>query len=269
MPDQISYDLLDSSLDTDGVLRIILNDPKRRNALSEEMLRLLSRAFDEAAQNSSIKVVVLSSSVSVFCSGHDLREISSQRKQVDRGEKYFRKILSSCSDVMQKIVNCPKPVIAEVGGIATAAGCQLAASCDLIVASEEAKFCTPGVNIGLFCSTPMVALSRCISNKHAMEMLLTGDMITAKRAAEIGLVNTVVPADKLTISSSDLAKRIASKSLATLALGKSAFYKQKEMDLAEAYIYASQVMTENMMIYDAEEGINAFLEKRKPLWRDE
>jgi len=205
----------------------------------------------------------------VFCAGHDLKEMTSGRQNADRGRAYFTKILTQCSRVMQKIVTCPKPVIAEVGGVATAAGCQLVASCDLAVAAEAAQFCTPGVHIGLFCSTPMVALSRNLANKHAMEMLLTGDMVPASRAAEMGLVNKVAPTADLANASMALARKIAAKSTVTLARGKRAFYKQKEMDLADAYIYAAEVMVENMLARDAEEGIAAFIEKRPPEWRDE
>ena len=173
-----------------------------------------------------------------------------------------------CSDVMQGIVSCPKPVIAEIDGVATAAGCQLVASCDLAIATENSKFSTPGVHIGLFCSTPMVALSRNVSHKHAMEMLLTGDMTSASHAAEIGLINRVVPANDITAAANELAQKIASKSSMTLSTGKLAFYEQREKTLSEAYQYASKVMVENMLAHDAEEGINAFIEKRAPKWTD-
>ena len=191
------------------------------------------------------------------------------RQNADRGRAYFTKILNQCSSVMQKIVTCPKPVIAEINGVATAAGCQLVASCDLAVASKDAQFCTPGVHIGLFCSTPMVALSRNLANKHAMEMLLTGDMVPAARAAEMGLVNQVVPSAELRAASMALAEKIAAKSSLTVATGKRAFYRQKEMDLAAAYEYASEIMADNMLAHDAQEGIAAFIEKRAPDWRDE
>ena len=205
----------------------------------------------------------------MFCAGHDLKEMTAGRQNADRGRAYFTKILNQCSSVMQKIVTCPKPVIAEIDGIATAAGCQLVASCDLAVASEDAQFCTPGVHIGLFCSTPMVALSRNLANKHAMEMLLTGDMVSAWRAAEIGLANKVVPSAELRAASMALASKIAAISSLTVATGKRAFYHQKEMDLVAAYNYASNIMVENMLASDAEEGISAFIEKRVPDWRDE
>jgi len=258
-----------STQDSDRILRLILNDPNRRNALSEEMLAALDVAFDAASANPDVRVVILAAAGPVFCAGHDLKEMTANRQNADQGRGYFTKILNQCSSVMQKIVTCPKPMIAEIDGVATAAGCQLVASCDLAVASDAAQFCTPGVHIGLFCSTPMVALSRNLANKHAMEMLLTGDMVPASRAAEIGLVNHIVPAAELTAASMALAQKIAAKSSLTLATGKRAFYQQKEMDLADAYIYAAEVMVENMLARDAEEGIAAFIEKRPPDWRDE
>ena len=262
-------ELLRSTQSTVGVLRLELNDPSRRNALSEAMLVSLSEAFDHAGNNPDVRVIILASIGPVFCSGHDLKEMTAGRNSADRGRTYFANILSQCSSVMQKIVTCPKPVIAEIDGVATAAGCQLVASCDLAVASEIAQFCTPGVHIGLFCSTPMVALSRNLANKHAMEMLLTGDMVPASRAAEMGLVNQVVPSAELRAASIALAGKIAAKSSLTVATGKRAFYQQKEMDLAAAYNYASEIMVENMLARDAEEGIAAFIEKRAPDWRDE
>ena len=252
-----------------GILRLTLNDPDRRNALSEEMLAAFADALDQATDNPDVRVLILAAAGPVFCAGHDLKQMTLARKNADRGRAYFTKILTQCSRVMQKIVTCPKPVIAEVGGVATAAGCQLVASCDLAVASDAAQFCTPGVNIGLFCSTPMVALSRNLANKHAMEMLLTGDMLPASRAAEMGLVNQIVPEAELAAASMALAQKIAAKSSLTLATGKHAFYQQKEMDLAEAYVYAAEVMVKNMLARDAEEGIAAFVEKRAPDWRDE
>ncbi|WP_299381108.1 enoyl-CoA hydratase [uncultured Kiloniella sp.] len=251
-----------------GILRLTLNDDKRRNALSEEMLRKLKDAFSSAAADASVRVVVLAAKGPVFSSGHNLKEMTAAREHDDRGRVYFVKILALCSEVMQGIVACPKPIIAEVSGIATAAGCQLVATCDLAVASDTAQFSTPGVHIGLFCSTPMVALSRNVSNKHAMEMLLTGDMISAARAAEIGLINRVTSASELGDAVFKLAQKIASKSSLTLATGKRAFYEQREMNLSKAYEYASNVMVENMLAFDAEEGIGAFVEKREPQWRD-
>ncbi len=263
-----SADILLRDLSTDGILRLTLNDVARRNALSEAMLLELGTAIAEAGQDRSVRVIVLAANGPAFCAGHDLKEMTTGRKAPDRGRAYFTKVMVQCSGVMQGIVNCPKPVIAEVTGVATAAGCQLVASCDLALAAESAKFSTPGVHIGLFCSTPMVALSRNTANKHAMEMLLTGDMLPAARAAEIGLVNYAVPEAELTSATMDVARKIASKSSMTLATGKRAFYAQREMPLAEAYDYASQVMVENMLAEDAEEGIGAFIEKRAPRWQD-
>lgn len=260
--------LLLQDLDAEGVLRLTLNSPSKRNALSEDMLTALGQAFAEAGENPKVRVIVLAANGPAFCAGHDLKEMTAGRDAPDNGRVYFSRIMNLCAGVMQGIVNCPKPVIAEVSGIATAAGCQLVASCDLAVADEGAKFSTPGVHIGLFCSTPMVALSRNVSNKHAMEMLLTGDMTSATRAAEIGLVNYAVPAEDLRDTVMTMARKIASKSSMTLATGKRAFYTQREMPLTEAYAYAAQVMVENMLARDAEEGINAFIEKRAPQWQD-
>lgn len=260
--------LLLRELDGDGILRLTLNDARRRNALSEAMLAELATAFAGAGADPSVRVVILAANGPAFCAGHDLKEMTAGRAAPDRGRAYFAKVMAMCSGVMQGIVNCPKPVIAEVAGIATAAGSQLVASCDLAVAAETAQFSTPGVHIGLFCSTPMVALSRNVGSKHAMEMLLTGDMTPAARAAEIGLVNRVVAAEALREATLTLARKIASKSSMTLATGKRAFYAQREMPLAGAYDYASTVMVENMLARDAEEGIGAFIEKRAPQWQD-
>ncbi|HSF90860.1 MAG TPA: enoyl-CoA hydratase, partial [Paracoccaceae bacterium] len=246
-----------------------LNDEARRNALSEAMLNNLAAAFSDAATDPSVRVIILAANGPAFCAGHDLKEMPAGRANPDRGQAYFTKVMAMCSGVMQGIVNCPKPVIAEVTGIATAAGCQLVASCDLAVAANTAKFSTPGVHIGLFCSTPMVALSRNVGNKHAMEMLLTGDMTSAARAAEIGLINRAVEAEELQNVTMEMARKIASKSSMTLATGKRAFYAQREMPLSEAYDYASGVMVENMLARDAEEGIGAFIEGRAPQWQDQ
>ena len=267
--DNRDANLLLSQQGSDGILRLTLNDPNRRNALSEVMLAALDEAFDRAGDDPSVRVIILAAAGPVFCAGHDLKEMTTGRQNADRGRAYFTKVLNQCSFVMQKIVTCPKPVIAEIAGIATAAGCQLVASCDLAVASETAQFCTPGVHIGLFCSTPMVALSRNLANKHVMEMLLTGENVSAWRAAEMGLVNQVVPSIHLSNASMALAEKIAAKSILTVATGKRAFYQQKEMDLATAYNYASEIMVENMLARDAEEGIAAFIEKRAPDWCDE
>ncbi|MGB1036530.1 MAG: enoyl-CoA hydratase [Candidatus Puniceispirillales bacterium] len=251
-----------------GVLRLTLDHEARRNALSEAMMAELTSAITKAGHDSTIRVIILAATGKVFCSGHDLKEMTLGRDAADGGKAYFSKVMATCSHLMQTIVNCSKPVIAEVAGIATAAGCQLVASCDLAIAADTAQFSTPGVHIGLFCSTPMVALSRNVSHKHAMEMLLTGDMVSAWRAAEIGLVNQVVAPDQLTKACQIMAEKIASKSSLTVATGKQAFYQQREMPLADAYTYASQVMVENMMAQDAEEGINAFIEKRPARWQD-
>ncbi len=264
----MTSEILSRDLTADGILRLTMNDPKRRNALSEAMLAALASAFTDAGTDDAVRVVVLAANGPAFCAGHDLKEMTAGRAGADGGRAYFARVMTQCSAVMQGIVACPKPVIAEVSGIATAAGCQLVASCDLAIAADTAKFSTPGVHIGLFCSTPMVALSRNVANKHAMEMLLTGDMIPAARAAEMGLVNRAVTADDLQDTTLELARKIASKSSLTLATGKRAFYAQREMPLAEAYAYASQVMVDNMLARDAEEGIDAFLAKRTPKWQD-
>ena len=263
-----SPEILLSALDEKGVLRLTLNDARRRNALSEEMLQVLGQAVADAGANAAVRVVVLAANGPAFCAGHDLKQLTAGRAAPDGGRAYFAKIMAMCAQLMQTIVACPKPIIAEVAGVATAAGCQLVASCDLAVAAEGAQFSTPGVNIGLFCSTPMVALSRNVSAKHAMEMLLLGDMVPAARAAEMGLVNRVVPARALQAQTQSFAEKIASKSSLTLATGKGAFYAQAEMPLSQAYAYAAQVMVDNMLARDAEEGIGAFIEKRAPQWQD-
>lgn len=252
----------------DGIATLTLNRPAQRNCLSEGLMGALTDELNGAAADASVRVVVIAANGPAFSSGHDLKELTSHRGDADRGRAYFQKIMRQCSAMMQTIVGLPKPVIALVHGVATAAGCQLVASCDLAVAAEGAKFATPGVNIGLFCSTPMVALSRNVSRKHAMEMLLTGEMIDATRAAELGLVNRVVPAAELDAAVAELAGRIAGKSALTLAIGKEAFYQQLEKPLGEAYDYASEVMVKNMLARDAEEGIGAFIEKRDPKWED-
>ena len=260
--------LLSRDLDADGILRLTLNDPGRRNALSEAMLTALAEAFAAAGSDPAVRVVVLAANGPAFCAGHDLKELTAARGDPDGGRGYFARILAQCSGVMQAVVACPKPVIAEVTGVATAAGCQLVASCDLAIAADTATFSTPGVHIGLFCSTPMVALSRNVSAKHAMEMLLTGDVIAADRAAEMGLVNRAVAPGALREATMTLARKVASKSSMTLATGKRAFYAQRDMTLAEAYDYASSVMVDNMLARDAEEGIGAFIAKRAPRWQD-
>ena len=260
--------ILQRELDADGILRLTMNDPARRNALSEAMLGELAAAFAQAGDDPAVRVVVLAAEGPAFCAGHDLKEMTAGRAGPVRGRAYCAKVMAQCAGVMQAIVNCPKPVIAQVTGVATAAGCQLVASCDLAMAAETAKFSTPGVHIGLFCSTPMVALSRNVADKHALEMLLTGDMTPAARAAEIGLINHAVPAETLHEATMTMARKIASKSSMTLATGKRAYHAQRGLPLSEAYDYASQVMVENMLAQDAEEGISAFIEKRAPNWQD-
>ena len=253
----------------DGAVAIlVLNRPAVRNSLSEALLAALSAALTEIAADISIRAVVLAANGPAFCAGHDLKELTARRGDPDGGRAYFKHIMTTCSATMQQIVNLPQPVIAAVQGVASAAGCQLVASCDLALASSAAKFATPGVNIGLFCSTPMVALSRNVARKHAMEMLLTGDMVAAEDAARIGLINRVVALGEERKAALALAQQIASKSSHVLKIGKQAFYKQAEMSLAEAYDYASEVMTENMMARDAEEGICAFIDKREAKWED-
>lgn len=255
--------------ETSGAIAVLtLNSPASRNALSEEMIAALHAAIDKSAADRSVRAVVITANGTAFCAGHDLKQLTARRSDTDRGRSYFRHIMTSCAAMMQAIVNCPKPVIAAVNGVATAAGCQLVATCDLAVASSQAKFATPGVDIGLFCSTPMVALSRNVTRKHAMEMLLTGEMISAARACEMGLVNRVVAADALDAEVAHFAELIASKSALTVSIGKKAFYEQLEKPLAEAYLYASEVMVTNMLARDAEEGIGAFIEKRDPKWED-
>ncbi len=250
----------------DAVARLTMNRPQARNSLSLAMLEQLHDAFDTLGNDPTIHVIVLAGNGSAFCAGHDLKEMTAARASDDGGRAFFDKTLTACSRLMQAIVTCRKPVIAEVHGIATAAGCQLVASCDLAVASTEARFATPGVNIGLFCSTPMVALSRNVSRKAAMEMLLTGDMIDAATALQLGLLNRVVAPEVLSSTTLTLAENIASKAPATLKIGKEAFYAQSEMSLSDAYDYASGVMVMNMLEADAKEGISAFLEKRDAQW---
>lgn len=247
--------------DEAGVATLTLNRPDQRNALSVGLMAALEEALSAIASDASVHVVVIAGSGPAFCAGHDLREIRASPSRAS-----YEALFAQCGRLMQAIVHLPKPVIAQVHGVATAAGCQLVASCDLAVAGATARFATPGVNIGLFCSTPMVALSRAVPRKQAMEMLLTGDMIAADRAREIGLVNRVVPDAELASATAALAAQIAAKSPLTLAIGKQAFYKQAEMGLAEAYAYTATVMTNNMLARDAEEGIDAFLQKRQPHW---
>ena len=252
-----------------GVLRLTMNNSDQKNPLSENMMSMLTEEIKLASLDQSIRVIVLAATGNVFSSGHDLKEITAARESEDNGEVYFKNLFDYCSSLMQLIVNAPQPVIAEVDGVATAAGCQLVASCDLAIASHESKFATPGVNLGLFCSTPMVALSRNVNKKNSMEMLLTGDFISAEKAKEIGLINNAVSKDKITSEVAVLAEKIASKSTMTVATGKKAFYAQAEMDLSKAYQYTSKTMTDNLLKHDAKEGIDAFIEKRSPNWKDQ
>ena len=251
-----------------GVLRLILNDPDNKNALSDQMMHQLHQCISDASSNNSVKVIIIAAVGDVFCSGHNLKDITKARANADDGKEYFSDLFDLCSSLMQMITTCSKPVIAEINGVATAAGCQLVASCDLAIASDQSKFATPGVNIGLFCSTPMVALSRNVSKKDSMKMLLTGDMVDAAEAKRISLINDHVSAEKLNDSVMYLAEKIATKPLSTVKIGKEAFYRQYEMSLSEAYEYTSKVMTENSLADDAKEGITSFLEKRDPIWKD-
>ena len=261
-------DILKIEKTQESIVRLTLNDEKTGNSLSDKMINTLSSIIKEISADKSIKVIIIASTGKIFCSGHNLKEITTARESSDHGENYFKNLFQSCSILMQSIVNCPKPVIAEVDGVATAAGCQLVASCDLAIASDSSSFATPGVNLGLFCSTPMVALSRNVKKKDAMKMLLTGDMIGSIEAKRISLINDHVPSKNLSIEVMNLARKIASKSMQTVKIGKSAFYKQAELSLHEAYKYTSEIMTENTLNEDAKEGISSFLEKRNPNWSD-
>jgi len=255
--------------ETVGSIAVLtLNRPAARNSLSEAMIAGLHAALAEIADDKTVRALVIAANGPAFSAGHDMKELTARRSDADRGRAYFAHIMNACSAMMQAIVRLPKPVVAAVQGIATAAGCQLVASCDLAVASEAASFATPGVDIGLFCSTPMVALSRNVPRKQAMEMLLTGEPISAATAKHIGLINHVVAAGTERDAAIALANKVALKSAYTVKLGKEAFYRQAEMSLADAYRYAAEVMTENMMAHDAEEGIGAFIEKRAPKWQD-
>lgn len=248
------------------VAQITLARPEARNALSLEMLHALTDLFETLGQSEDARVIVIASDGPVFCSGHDLKELTQHRDDEDGGTAFFRTTMLACAAMMQAIVRCPKPVIAAVQGTATAAGCQLVATCDLAVASRGAHFCTPGVDIGLFCSTPMVALSRNLSRKHTMEMLLTGELVPATRAAELGLVNRVCDPEDLLMEAMKLAELIASKSTKVVAIGKEAFYRQLELPLSQAYDLTAEVMVKNMLHAHAQEGIGALLEKRDPDW---
>lgn len=250
----------------DGVVVLVLNRPGQRNSLSESLIADLQGAIDRLSADASVKAVVIEGRGPAFSSGHDLKELSARRADPDRGQAFYAHLMAKCATMMTAIVRSPKPFIAAIEGVASAAGCQLVATCDLAIASDTARFCTPGVNIGLFCSTPMVALSRNVSRKRAMEMLLLGEMLGAKDAADYGLVNRVVAAGQARDAAIEMARVVASKSTATVAIGKRAFYDQMEMGLTDAYAEAARVMVENMLYRDAEEGIGAFIEKRAPKW---
>ena len=259
---QMTEEALVLRQDDEGVTTLTMNRPQARNALSQGMLRAMLDAFIEVSTDETARVVILAGAGPGFCAGHDLKEIKAQ----NYSRNYTEQLFADCAELMQTIIRLPKPVIAQVHGIATAAGAQLVASCDLAISSQEARFATPGVNIGLFCSTPMVALSRNLSNKHAMQMLLTGDLIDAQNAYRMGLVNEVVDAEQLERKTMELALKLASKSPLTVAIGKEAYYRQAELPLSEAYDYTKEVMVRNLEARDAQEGISAFIEKRHPVW---
>jgi enoyl-CoA hydratase/carnithine racemase len=251
-----------------GVLEITLNQPGTRNALGLAMIEALHGALADAGGRTDVRAIVIAGVGPAFSAGHNLREIDAHRSDPDGGAAFFQEIMARCSDLMQAVTRLPQPVIAAVEGVATAAGCQLVAACDLAIAGAGARFATPGVNIGLFCSTPLVAVGRAVSRKHAMEMALTGALYSAEDAERFGLVNRVVPAGEALAQARQLAQELAARSAATLALGKRAFYQQIERPLGEAYALASQVMVENLKLADSREGIGAFLEKREPKWAD-
>jgi enoyl-CoA hydratase/carnithine racemase len=252
----------------EGICVLSLNRPQVRNALSQDMLSALSAELASVAERTDVRAVVLAAEGTTFCAGHDLKELSLRRSDPDGGRAYFERIWEMCGALMQSLPRLHQPVIAAVQGAATAAGCELVANCDLAVASSSATFCTPGVHIGLFCSTPMIPISRNLARKHALEMLLTGDTLSADDACRVGLVNRVVPAGTERARAIELAHQIAAKSAATVGTGKQAFYRQIDMTPAEAYRYAAGVMVDNMLEYDAIEGIDAFLKKRAPRWKD-
>lgn len=248
--------------DKDGVTILTLNRPEQYNALSEEVLAVLQRELDDIAATGSIRVVVLAARGKAFCAGHDLKQM-----RLHPSQNYYTELFNQCSRMMMTITELPQPVIARVQGLATAAGCQLVAACDLAVAADTARFATSGIRVGLFCATPAVAISRNISRKQVMEMLLTGEFIDAQRALQLGLINRVVPAEKLDEAVQALVDAIVSKSPVAVAMGKEMFYQQLEMGMEEAYRYASEVIARNMMAEDAAEGIEAFLERREPVWK--
>ncbi|MCH9758139.1 MAG: enoyl-CoA hydratase [Proteobacteria bacterium] len=244
-----------------GICTLTLNRPDSRNALSDELIAELQHALNECDADNAVQVIIIAAAGSVFCAGHDLREVKQKTALEELRDLFMR-----CSTMMQAIVNLPKPVIAQVNGMATAAGCQLVASCDLAIASPAARFATPGVHIGLFCSTPMVALARKVGRAHAMQMLLLGEPVAAEQAMHYGLINEVIATEQLRERCLQMGEKLAQKSPLTLAIGKEAFYRQCEMPLADAYDYCNEVMAQNMMRNDAQEGINAFIEKRPPVW---
>ncbi|WP_204114203.1 enoyl-CoA hydratase [Shimia biformata] len=252
--------------DTKAVAHLMMNSPERLNALSDEMLAALQSEFDALKDDRSVRAVVISGAGKAFCAGHDLKQMTAGRQAGDGGKAYFNDLFSRCAAMMTTIRALPQPVIAQVHGIATAAGCQLVASCDMAVAAEGTRFGVNGVNIGLFCSTPMVALSRNIPRKKAFEMLTTGQFIPADEALALGLVNKVVAPDALAVATGELAQTVAAKLGAAVKIGKEAFYAQLEMGLDAAYAYTGEVMAQNMMFRDTAEGISAFLEKRPPDW---
>lgn len=252
-----------------GVLLLTLDAPASRNSLSRRMMAALDAAIGAASRDPTVAAVVIAGNGPAFSAGHDLKELAAHRADADGGRAFYEATMRACAELMQAIVASPKPVIAAVEGIATAAGCQLVATCDLAVAASTAAFATPGVNIGLFCSTPMVALSRNVSRKQAMEMLLLGEALSAEDAARWGLVNRVVPRERVRDEAIAMARIIAEKSKTTVAIGKRAFYRQIEQPLAEAYDEAARVMVKNLLAADAGEGICAFLEKRRPVWSED
>ena len=252
-----------------GKLEIItFNNPDKLNVLSDEMLGLLLKALEKASLNSKTKVVIIKSTGKAFCAGHDLKQMQNARTAQDKGISYFKDLFKRCSKIMLKINNLSKPVIAEVQGVATAAGCQLVATCDIAIASKNASFGVNGVNIGLFCSTPMVALSRNISRKKTFEMLVTGDFLNAEEAKDAGLINHITEERELSNKTNEIALKIAKKYKRVIKIGKEAFYNQAEMNLEKAYEYTANVMAENMIYEETNEGISAFIEKRIPEWSD-
>jgi enoyl-CoA hydratase/carnithine racemase len=251
---------------TGAVAQLVMNAPERLNALSDEMLAALHGALDDIAEDRSVRAVVLSGNGKAFCAGHDLKQMTAGRQNEDGGAAYFKDLFDRCAAMMARVQSMPQPVIAQVHGIATAAGCQLVATCDMAIAAQGTRFGVNGVNIGLFCSTPMVALSRNIGRKKAFEMLTTGTFIDAERAETLGLVNRVVPPEALESEAMDLAQLVASKLGSAVKVGKEAFYAQIQMPVADAYAYTGDVMVQNMLEKDTQEGIAAFLDKREPTW---